>query len=72
MKEKMFKGLSESERKAIEDYINEQKAKGKEESEIMKEAGTASLLFFVLMVVILFAMIIGVFVLVNGDLNKLA
>ena len=38
----------------------------------MKEAGTSALLFFLMLVIVLFLIIIGVFVLTNGDLNKVA
>lgn len=38
----------------------------------MKEAGTSALLFFLMLVIVLFLIIIGVFVLTNGDLNKVS
>ena len=65
-KDKMMKGLSESEKNMIGDYIKEQKKTGKTEEQIIKEASTKAILFVcVLMFALLFSAIV-IFIILGG------
>ncbi len=67
----MFKNLTPEERKAMEDYIAEQRNDGKSDEEIMKDAGTKAFLFFFLIILVFIFLAVGVFILAGGDVEKM-
>lgn len=70
MKERMLKGLSESERKLIDEYMDEKKNEGKSEEEIVKEAGTKALLFFIFLILVIVVIVFALLLIAGGDMNK--
>ena len=60
----MMKGLSEEEKKLVGDYLQEQRATGKSEEQIIKEASTKAILFVcVLMFLFVFCALVTFIVL---------
>lgn len=68
MTEKLFKGMSESDRKLMESYLDEKRGNGKSDSDIIKDAtnkaGIFMLIMFILMVVLIFMILV---LLTGGD-----
>lgn len=68
----MLKGLSEQELKLLEEYVESQKASGKNQAEIMKDAGTKAMLFFLFIMIVVAFIVIACIIIAGGDFNKIS
>lgn len=72
MREKLFEGLKEEDKKLLEEYLDSKKNTGKSEAEILKDAtGKAGLFVLFMMTLLVISIFAVIFLVYGGEIDKI-
>lgn len=69
MKARLFDGLSEKDRKLLEEYMDEKRKAGKSDAEIIKDATNKAGMFLIFTLVMVVVLVVFIIFLSKGSVN---